>query len=268
MGNITAVIAGCGGAGKTTATINLGIALAARGQRVLLVDGAAGLPDLDASLSLERAVRHTVSDVIRGRCETAAALVRVPHAEHLWLLPAGPTGGECLHRAAIADIVSGLIDDYDQILIDAPPGNEAGWLAAVAAAATYVVVAQHTVQHRRGVESVLSRLREEQLLSEHPLILFNRVTPARSTATGVSTADLLYAWGLDDDDVIGSIPEDDAVLSAKHNGVPLLVSALPTAAGRAFVAAAGRLAAALAAREAERDSDQTEVDDDVSRPQA
>lgn len=241
MGSIIAFVAGCGGAGKTTAVINLGVSLAAHGRRVLLIDAAAGLPDLDASLGIERLINHTVSDVASGRCTATEALIQVPGAAGASVLPGAPIDDRVVTAAALRDVCGALAAGFDYILLDSPPGNEAGALAAAAVADAHVVVTQHTTQHRRGVEALLSRLRDGGLLAGHPLILFNRVTPQRAAAAGVSKADLLYGWGLEEEDIIGDIPEDEAAISAKNKGVPLVIMAPRSPAGQACAAAAERL---------------------------
>lgn len=246
MGIITSFIAGCGGAGKTTAVMNLGVLLAAGGRRVLMVDGAAGLPDLDVSLGRERDIRFNADDVICGRCTPEEALVPIPGTQgRLWLLPAAPTEGESSDGAAIAIICRNLAPSFDHVFIDAPPGNEAGLVAAASAAPIHVLVAQHTVQHRRGCEAILARLQAIGALGRHPLVLFNRVTPQRASAAGATAADLLLSWGLEEGDVIGSIPEDEAVIATKHHGTPLVMAAPDSPAARAYAAAGKRLRACL-----------------------
>lgn len=256
MGIITAFIAGCGGAGKTTAVINLGALLAAGGRRVLLVDGAAGLPDLDVSLGRERDVRFTANDVVCGRCTSEEALIQVPGTQHrLWLLAAGPTDGEIVHDRALAIICRNLALSFDYIFVDAPPGNDAGLAAAAAAALAHVLVAQHTLQYRRGCEAILARLQASGILRRHPLVLFNRVTPQRAATVGATAADLLLGWGLEETDVLGSIPEDEAAIAAKHRGVPLVIAAPGSPAARAYAAVVERLIARLAEVTAEQHTD-------------
>jgi septum site-determining protein MinD len=58
---------GKGGVGKTTATVNIGAALAKRGHRVILVDTDIGLRNLDLVLGLEKRIVFDLVEVIEGR---------------------------------------------------------------------------------------------------------------------------------------------------------------------------------------------------------
>ena len=51
---IITITSGKGGVGKTTAVASLGIALAARGQKVVCVDGDIGLRTLDVIMGFRR----------------------------------------------------------------------------------------------------------------------------------------------------------------------------------------------------------------------
>ena len=80
-GRCIVITSGKGGVGKTTTTANVGVALAAMGARVVLIDADVGLRNLDIVLGLEARVRHHVLDVLEGNAELDDALVsdkRVP----------------------------------------------------------------------------------------------------------------------------------------------------------------------------------------------
>ncbi len=60
---IITITSGKGGVGKTTATANLGVALALLGKRVVTVDTDIGLRNLDVMLGLENRIVYDVVDV-------------------------------------------------------------------------------------------------------------------------------------------------------------------------------------------------------------
>jgi Flp pilus assembly CpaE family ATPase len=90
-GRCIVVTSGKGGVGKTTTTANVGVALAATGARVVLVDADVGLRNLDIVLGLEARVRHHVLDVLEGNAELDDALVSDKRVPTLKLLAASQT---------------------------------------------------------------------------------------------------------------------------------------------------------------------------------
>ncbi len=63
---VTAITGGKGGVGKSTVSINLAVALAARGRDVMLLDADLGLANVDVLLGLQPI--YNLSHVLRGTC--------------------------------------------------------------------------------------------------------------------------------------------------------------------------------------------------------
>ena len=87
MSEIYVVTSGKGGVGKTTTTANLGMGLAMRGKKVVLVDTDTGLRNLDLLLGLENRIMYDLIDVTEGRVAYKKALVRHKKYDNLFLLP-------------------------------------------------------------------------------------------------------------------------------------------------------------------------------------
>ena len=64
MAEVIVITSGKGGVGKTTTTANIGVGLAKRGKKVVLIDTDTGLRNLDLLLGLERRIVYTLVDVI------------------------------------------------------------------------------------------------------------------------------------------------------------------------------------------------------------
>ena len=75
-GRILAVTSGKGGVGKTFVSANLAAALAARGERVLVLDADLGLANLDVVLNLFPKV--TLHDVLTGKATLEQAILPAP----------------------------------------------------------------------------------------------------------------------------------------------------------------------------------------------
>ena len=66
MAKVFVVTSGKGGVGKTTTTANLGVGLAIRGKKTLLIDADIGLRNLDVVMGLENRIVYDLVDVIEG----------------------------------------------------------------------------------------------------------------------------------------------------------------------------------------------------------
>ena len=90
-GKVVTVTSGKGGVGKTTATANIGAALAADGQKVVCIDADIGLRNLDVVLGLENRIVYDLVDVVEGRCRLRQAMIRDKRIPELYLIPAAQT---------------------------------------------------------------------------------------------------------------------------------------------------------------------------------
>ena len=107
--------------GKSTTAINLGIAMAQSGNRVLLVDTDMRRPRLHKAfgVSNEKGVSSVV--VGEGKLEDAIKSTDIPG---LFVMPCGPVPpnpAELLHTKAFADILSKLGERFDRVILDTPP---------------------------------------------------------------------------------------------------------------------------------------------------
>lgn len=141
MARIIVVVSGKGGVGKTTITANLGVMLGLSGARVVLADADIGLNNLDVALGVEDRVVYDVIDIADGKANLKQALVEIPYAKNLKLIPSAKAYGS---KRVGVDIYSGFIGEAsltsDYILIDAPAGIESGFHRAVCSAREAIIV--------------------------------------------------------------------------------------------------------------------------------
>ncbi|HET7277777.1 MAG TPA: polysaccharide biosynthesis tyrosine autokinase [Dermatophilaceae bacterium] len=109
------------GEGKTTTAVNLAMAVADAGSKVLLIDADLRNPSVARTLGLEGSVGLTT--ILLGRA-TAEDVVQRWRDSNLFVLAAGqipPNPSELLGSEPMEELFVKLRHDYDFILIDSPP---------------------------------------------------------------------------------------------------------------------------------------------------
>ena len=109
------------GEGKTTTTVNLAMAMADAGSRVLLLDCDLRNPSVAKTLGVEGCVGLTT--ILLGRAEPGD-VVQQWGSTSLYVLPAGqrpPNPSELLGSEPMEQLFQKLAHDYDFILVDSPP---------------------------------------------------------------------------------------------------------------------------------------------------
>src|ERR1041385_2732694 len=150
MSKVVVVTSGKGGVGKTTTTAALGAALAATGQKVVVVDFDVGLRNLDLIMGAERRVVFDLVNVIQGSAKLAQALIRDKRVETLFLLPASQTRDkEALTEDGVARVIRELRQKFDWVICDSPAGIERGATLAMRFADAAIVVTNPEVSSDR-----------------------------------------------------------------------------------------------------------------------
>ncbi|WP_130619869.1 MinD/ParA family ATP-binding protein [Dyella amyloliquefaciens] len=135
-----AVAGGKGGVGKTTVSVNLGMALSMAGHEVILLDADMGLANIDVLLGLTP-TRH-IGHLLDGTCAIEDLLLPAPHG--LKVVPAG-SGTRRLaqlsnnEHAAVIRAFDDLVTPPDYLLVDTAAGVSDN-VAMFAAAADDVVL--------------------------------------------------------------------------------------------------------------------------------
>jgi septum site-determining protein MinD len=234
---ILTITSGKGGVGKTTATANLGVALAESGERVVCIDADIGLRNLDVVLGLENRIVYDLVDVIEGRCKLRQAMIKDKRLAELYLIPAAQTRDKtAISPNDMIKLADELRPDFDWVLIDSPAGIERGFRNAIAAADMILIITNPEVSAVRDADRIIGLVEAEDKL-EHKLII-NRIKPEMvKRGDMLSTEDILDVLAID---LIGLIPEDEGVVVASNQGIPAAFDR-SSRAGRAFREIARRL---------------------------
>jgi septum site-determining protein MinD len=236
-GRTIVVTSGKGGVGKTTATANIGSALAQKGHSVVLIDADIGLRNLDVVMGLENRIVYNLVDVVEGKCRTQQAMLRDRKISKLFIIPAAQTREkDSVNPEQMKELCNELANEFDFVIIDCPAGIERGFKNAIAAAQSALVVTTPEVSAIRDADRVIGLL-EANLIHDVHLVV-NRMN-SRMVKKGdmMSTADIVTLLSIP---LLGVVPESEEVVISTNRGVPL-VHERGSKAGKAFQRIAARL---------------------------
>ncbi|HOO23054.1 MAG TPA: septum site-determining protein MinD [Clostridia bacterium] len=205
MGKSIVVTSGKGGVGKTTVTANLGIALAWRGRKVVLVEGDIGLNNLDVCMHIEDKVLYDIGDVVKNKCTINQSLV--PFCDNLFVLPATSMTSTLVSTLQFIEIVDKLKDAFEYVIIDCPAGIEDSFHRAIKGADEAILVTTPHIASIRDAYKV-SRVLSSYRLEKQGLIV-NRMQGANVLdRTMLSAKEITNALQLE---LYGVIPEGNDV---------------------------------------------------------
>ena len=236
---VITITSGKGGVGKTTITANLATALAMRGHKVVAIDSDIGLRNLDVVMGLENRIVYDLVDVVEGRCRLRQAMIKDKRMPELYLIPAAQTRDKmAVSPSDMVLVCDQLREETDFVLIDSPAGIERGFRNAVAPADKVIIVTNPEVSAVRDADRIIGMIEAEE--KGPGQLLVNRIKP-EMVARGdmLSIDDILEILAID---LIGIVPEDEAILVSTNRGIPVATSSSNgTSAGQAFHNVARRL---------------------------
>jgi chromosome partitioning protein len=168
VGRVIAIANQKGGVGKTTTAINLAVAFAASGSRVLLVDldpQGNATSGLTSSEQLKAQYDKTIYDALVADAELADVIREVRPQLHL--VPSGSdlVGAEIElagiegRERRLEDLLAALEISYNIVLIDTPPSLGLLTLNALVAADSVLVPMQCEYYALEGLSSLISTIR-------------------------------------------------------------------------------------------------------------
>src|ERR1700756_2694648 len=210
MAKIVVVTSGKGGVGKTTTSASFASGLALAGKKTAVIDFDVGLRNLDLIMGCERRVVYDLINVIQGEANLNQAMIKDKKCENLFILPASQTRDkDALTMEGVEKVINDLIAmDFEYIVCDSPAGIESGALLAMHFADEALIVTNPEVSSVRDSDRILG-------------ILWSKIT--RYNPKRVSEGEMLSLTDIQEIlriDLIGVIPESEAVLHASNQGLP------------------------------------------------
>lgn len=236
-GKVVTVTSGKGGVGKTTATANIGAALAEYGHKVVCIDADIGLRNLDVVLGLENRIVYDLVNVIEGSCRLRQAMIRDKRLPELFLIPAAQTRDKsAVSPSDMVRLCEELRPDFDWIMIDSPAGIERGFRNAIAPADIVMVITNPEISAVRDADRIIGLVEAEE--KGPTRLIINRIkTEMVQRGDMLTVEDVVELLAVE---LVGMVPEDESVLLSTNRGVPVVLDG-KSKAGQAFRNVARRL---------------------------
>ncbi|WP_018876243.1 MULTISPECIES: septum site-determining protein MinD [unclassified Thioalkalivibrio] len=244
MARIVVITSGKGGVGKTTTSAAIATGLALRGHKTAVIDFDVGLRNLDLIMGCERRVVYDFVNVINGDANLKQALIRDKRVDNLYILPASQTRDkDALTQDGVERVLNELSEDFEYIVCDSPAGIERGALMAAYFADEAIVVTNPEVSSVRDSDRILGILASKTRRVEQggePIegkLLLTRYSAERAErGEMLSIEDVGEILAIE---LLGVIPESQAVLNASNAGQPVVLDE-ESDAGQAYQDAVDR----------------------------
>ncbi|WP_198674981.1 MinD/ParA family protein [Aliidiomarina taiwanensis] len=240
---VIAVTGGKGGVGKTNVSLNMALAMAEQGKRVLVLDADLGLANVDVILGLR--VEKNLSHVLSGECSLDDILVEGPKGIYIVPSTSGTRSMVELspqEHAGLIQAFSNMRTPFDVLIVDTAAGISNMVLSFARASQDVVVVVcdeptsitdayalikvlsrEHNVFRFKIVANMVRTMREGQ-------VLFNKLTKVTDRFLDVAL------------ELAAIIPYDENLRKAVRRQ-ELLVQAYPRSPGSLALKALGKRAA-------------------------
>ncbi len=245
---VIAVTSGKGGVGKTTVSVNLAVALAERGLRVLLFDADLGMANVHIFAGVTP--RGTILDVVEGRYELAQILTPGPAGVQILCGASGVVGLADLDSRVIDRLgreLSRLAADFDVLLIDTGAGISAQVLQFLGLAHEMIVVATPNLAATLDAYGVIKVARESGLPAQISIIVNQTDDDSEAGAIFARLSGCAFRFLQFLPVSLGSLRRDRAVEAANQSRQPLVLAQPTSENARRLTAMAARLVEATSA---------------------
>ena len=127
------------------------------------------------------------------------------------------------------ELITGLKEDMDYVLVDCPAGIEQGFKNAIAGADDAVIVTTPEVSAVRDADRIIGLLESEGL--KNPRVIINRIIiDMVEKGDMMDITDMIEILAIE---LLGVVPDDDKIVVSTNRGEPIVLNE-DTKAGQAF----------------------------------
>ena len=221
-GNLIAVYSPKGGAGCTTVSINLAVALARRGRRTILVDGSLQFGDVSVMLNM-KAVTSIADLSDRGNelDQDLISSISQVHRSNLNVLlaPPRPEMADVVTEENIKQLLSTLKESFDFIIVDTTTYLSEKTLAVLDMSDRIVLIAQQNLSSLKNVSRFFDLAESLEYETQKVWLVVNRAKSKQGK--GISVHDVGKALKRP---IYGTIPDDEITVNeASNQGVPMVM---------------------------------------------
>lgn len=237
-----AITSGKGGVGKTQLAANLAVAIAQRGQRVVLLDADLGLASLDLALGIRPT--KDLRSVLHGESRIEDIIVEAPSG--VYLMPACPGRYEMANlEAPERDLISKAVweaaREFDVLIIDTGAGIGSNAVDFAALADTVLLVATPDPTSLRDAYAMAKVLHKRNGIDRLEFIA-NQVNSETEGATlHARIQSIIGQFMTLELNYLGAIPRDATVRESVTAGEPYVLRTPRSQATRAVQGLARRL---------------------------
>lgn len=236
VGRVVTVFSPKGGVGKTTASVNLALALADKGARkVCLVD--LDLAFGDVAITMQLFPTHSIEQAVGSEESVDLSMVEgllTRHQDAISVLaaPAHPDVRERVTPLLISRILRALKDGFDYVVVDTAPSFDDATLTALDETDECVIVATLDVPTLKNVKVAIETMDMLSIARGHRHLLLNRA----DDAVGISVDKVEGILGMT---VTSRVSSAIDIAAATNAGTPIVSGQPAHPASRAFLELAG-----------------------------
>lgn len=239
---VIAVTGGKGGVGKSNLSVNLAIALAELGRRVVVLDADLGLANIDILLGIN--ANKTIENVLQGECSLREVMVQGPGG--IRVVPAS-SGTQKLtqlnsrEQAGLIQAFSDIGEDIDVLIIDTAAGISENVMSFVRAAQEVIMVVTDEPTSITDAYAQIKLLNRDYGLFRFRIVANMVKTPQEGSALFAKLSKVTDRFLEVALQYVGAIPQDDALKRAVQRQKPVLEAYPRSKAALAFRAVAKKV---------------------------